>query len=113
MDFMLLFLGIITVILSLGLGYFSWQAMKKGNFKLAVFLLIVFGLILRIYVGSDLYLHCWDERYHALVAKNLMNHPFFPTLYENPILGYDIENWTGNHIWVHTQPLPLWGFSLS
>lgn len=74
---------------------------------------MVCGLALRIYTSSDFFLHTWDERYHALVAKNLINHPLTPTLYDNPILHYDYKNWTGNHIWVHKQPLPLWTMSAS
>ncbi|MFN5334033.1 MAG: ArnT family glycosyltransferase [Bacteroidota bacterium] len=80
---------------------------------MAVLLLMVCGLALRIYTSSDFFLHTWDERYHALVAKNLINHPLTPTLYDNPILTYDYKNWAGNHIWVHKQPLPLWTMSAS
>ena len=74
---------------------------------------MVCGLALRIYTSSDFFLHTWDERYHALVAKNLIQHPLTPTLYDNPILPYEYKNWTGNHIWVHKQPIPLWGIALS
>lgn len=74
---------------------------------------MVCGLALRIYTSLDFFLHTWDERYHALVAKNLINHPLKPTLYDNPILPYDYKNWVGNHIWVHKQPLPLWTISAS
>ena len=69
---------------------------------------MVCGLALRIYTSSDFFLHTWDERYHALVAKNFIHHPLTPTFYHNPILPYDYKNWTGNHIWVHKQPLALW-----
>lgn len=74
---------------------------------------MVCGLALRIYTSSDFFLHSWDERYHALVAKNLINHPLTPTLYDNPVLPYDYKNWVGNHIWVHKQPLPLWTMAAS
>lgn len=93
--------------------YFSWRYYRKGNWAIAVFLLMICGLVLRIYTSSDFFLHPWDERFHALVAKNLIHHPLKPTLYENPVLPYDYRNWTGNHIWVHKQPLPLWAMSLS
>ncbi len=74
---------------------------------------MVCGLALRVYTSSDFFLHTWDERYHALVAKNLINHPLTPTLYDNPILPYDYKNWGGNHIWVHKQPIPLWTMAAS
>lgn len=76
-------------------------------------MLLLGGLVLRIYTSSDFFLHTWDERYHALVAKNIINHPFVPTLYENPILPYDYKNWTANHIWLHKQPLSLWFMAAS
>ena len=62
---------------------------------------------------SDPYLHEWDERFHALVAKNMIDDPFKPTLYKNPVLEYDYENWGGNHVWLHKQPVPLWLMALS
>jgi 4-amino-4-deoxy-L-arabinose transferase len=80
---------------------------------MAVLLLMFCGFALRIYTSFDFFLHSWDERYHALVAKNLIQHPLTPTLYDNPILPYDNTNWTANHIWVHKQPLPLWTIAAS
>lgn len=100
--------GIIVMVLCFLGYYFSWKNYKKENFKLSLFLIIISGLSLYIYVSTDFFLHAWDERYHALVAKNLMNHPFIPTLYDKPIFPYDYENWPGNHIWLHKQPMPLW-----
>ncbi|MCC7050953.1 MAG: glycosyltransferase family 39 protein, partial [Bacteroidia bacterium] len=71
------------------------------------------ALLLRIYSSSYSPLGKWDERYHALVAKNLIKHPLKPTLYENPILPYNNENWTENHIWLSKPILPLWFLSAS
>ena len=64
-------------------------------------------------MSSDLILHPWDERYHALVAKNMLAHPLRPTLFETPLLDYDYKMWTYNHIWLHKQPLSLWGIMSS
>lgn len=105
--------GIITVLVCCVGFSMSYYYFKKQNWFVAVFLIIVCGLILRIYVGTDLFLHEWDERYHALVAKNLIQHPFKPTLYDNPVLPYDYKNWIGNHTWLHKQPLPLWAMAFS
>ena len=71
------------------------------------------GLILRLFVANDFFLHEWDEQFHALVAKNLIKHPLIPTLYDNPILPYDFKAWNMNHIWVHKQPIPLWTMAAS
>lgn len=103
-----LIFGIITVI-ACATGYiFAFKLTKKNNFKFAVSLVILCGFILRIYTGSDLFLHEWDEKYHGLVAKHLIDHPLKPTLYENAILPYNVENWVANHIWLEKPPVPLW-----
>jgi 4-amino-4-deoxy-L-arabinose transferase-like glycosyltransferase len=106
-------MGIVTLIIC-SIGYFfSWRFATRDKYQFALFLLLFCGFLLRIYTASDFFLHEWDERYHALVAKNLMQHPFLPTLYEHPILPFDYKNWSANHIWVHKQPLPLWTIAAS
>lgn len=92
---------------------FIVQSASKSNFKIAIFLLVILGLFLRLYCSFDFYLHSWDEKFHALVAKNLIGHPFKPTLYDNPVLPYDYTNWTSNHIWLHKQPFSLWSMAFS
>ena len=108
-----LIFGILTVVLCSVGYYYSWRLQSTDNFKFALFLLLLCGLILRIYTSTDFFLHFWDERYHALVAKNLIHHPLMPTLYDNPVLPYDYKNWVSNHIWLHKQPLPLWTMAAS
>ncbi len=83
------------------------------NYKTAVRLLVLGGLVIRIYMSSDAYLHQWDERYHALVARNMMEAPFSPMLYKDPLLPYNPEDWSKSHIWLHKQPLPLWCMAIS
>jgi len=100
--------GIITALLCLTGFYFSWKLHASGNFKAAVVLLIICGFALRLYTSSDQYLHSWDERYHALVAKNMIKHPLRPTLYETPVVPYDYREWSSSHVWLHKQPVPLW-----
>lgn len=103
--------GIIILVLAF-IGYFySWRLQQQGQYRYAIALMIVSGLGLYLYVSADFFLHYWDERYHALVAKNLINHPLIPTLYDNPVLPYDFRNWQANHIWLHKQPLALWGMA--
>lgn len=64
-------------------------------------------------ISLDDFLHNWDERYHALVAKNMMENPFSPMLRVQPILDYDYKAWCCNHIWLHKQPLFLWQMAIS
>ncbi|MHB8402507.1 MAG: ArnT family glycosyltransferase [Bacteroidia bacterium] len=60
------------------------------------------------------FLNVWDERFHALVAKNLMHHPLMPTLYDETVVNmvYN-DNWARYHIWLHKQPLFMWQIALS
>jgi len=103
----------LTVLLSIPLYWLAYSAQKKEKTAVALLLILAGGLLLRIGVSTDPFLHFWDERYHALVAKNLLNHPFVPTLYENPLLPFNYKNWAGNFVWLHKQPLPLWAIALS
>jgi 4-amino-4-deoxy-L-arabinose transferase len=100
--------GIITIITGFVFYLYSWKYYKRDDYNLSILFIVLSGLIFYFFTASDFFLHAWDERYHALVAKNLLKHPFYPTLYDNPILPYDYRSWVGNHIWVHKQPLPLW-----
>ncbi|HET8964539.1 MAG TPA: glycosyltransferase family 39 protein [Chitinophagales bacterium] len=77
-------------------------------------ILFITALAIRILFNSFFpYLHDWDERFHALVAKNMMSHPFTPMLRDNPVLPYNETSWTDGHIWLHKQPLFLWQMALS
>lgn len=104
--------GILTVALCAAAFFLAWRAARRERFRTALLLLLAGGLLLRIYAATSLYLHEWDERYHALVAKNLASHPLRPTLYEHPVLPYDYRDWSGNHIWLHKQPAALWLMAL-
>jgi len=108
-----LWFGILVSILCFAGYLLAWRSMNRQQYGLAILLLLLGGLLLRVFVATDLFLHPWDERFHALVAKNLMSHPFLPTLYENPVLPFDFKNWFSNHIWLHKQPVPLWSMALS
>ncbi len=106
-------LGIIVVLIVTAFFAASWKFAKNANYSWAIILVVLAGCILRCFISTDPFLHAWDERYHALVAKNLINHPLLPTLYENPVLSFDYKMWAGNHVWVHKQPVTLWGIALS
>jgi 4-amino-4-deoxy-L-arabinose transferase-like glycosyltransferase len=105
-------LGSVTVIACILIYFLSYRSYKNSRISNSLLLIIIAGLVLRVFAGTDLYLHTWDEQFHALVAKNLLKHPLAPTLYDDPVLSYDYRNWTGNHIWLHKQPVPLWFMAL-
>jgi 4-amino-4-deoxy-L-arabinose transferase len=90
----------------------AWFYHVRERSQLAISLLVFGGILLRLYMASDGYLHAWDERFHALVAKNMVGDMLYPTLYKDPVLGENIYDWTRAHIWMHKQPFPLWSMSV-
>jgi len=99
--------GISLLISFLCLIYLVWRFIFEHAYLKAVFVILIMGLMLRIIAASDPDLHRWDERYHALVAKNMVSHPLKPTLYEHPMVPYDNSNWIGSNIWLAKPVLPL------
>lgn len=92
----------------------SGAAWYRGRVALAVALLMGAAFLLRLLMASlDPFLHDWDERFHALVAKNMILRPFTPMMRAEAILPYDYQVWCCNHIWLHKQPLFLWQMALS
>ena len=99
---------------SLLLHLISILLFLRGDKKSAISFLILGGLLMRIYfVQLDPFIHDWDERFHALVAKNLGHHWLCPTLIDKPILPVDYRDWSATHIWLHKQPVFLWQMALS
>jgi 4-amino-4-deoxy-L-arabinose transferase-like glycosyltransferase len=109
LDDKLLFFIIGITFLLLSICFFAF---KKERY--AIFFLISASAFLFLY-AADLfqYLNVWDERFHALVAKNLMHHPLMPTLYDDPVVNIPYNGWDRYHIWLHKQPLFLWQIALS
>lgn len=96
-------------------GAWSFFSFRRGNYGIALLLLFLSSFVLRFWVATLApFLHDWDERFHAIVAKNMMNHPFKPMLHVDPVISsYDFTAWCCNHIWLHKQPLFLWQMALS
>jgi 4-amino-4-deoxy-L-arabinose transferase len=105
--------GILTLIITIGGFFVAWIMFRQGKYKITLLIILLCGFFLRLYVSSDHYLHDWDERYHALVAKNLIQHPLKPTLYDKTILPYDYKEWGSNNVWLEKPPVPLWFIALS
>lgn len=85
----------------------------KKNISIITITLI--GFFNRLFaIFCDPFLHPWDERFHALVSKNLINNPIIPILRVNPVTNnYDPTIWCCNHIWLHKQPLFMWQMAFS
>jgi 4-amino-4-deoxy-L-arabinose transferase len=51
----------------------------KKQDRLSLVVLCLAAMVLRYhYITLDAFLNDWDERFHALVAKNMMTQPFAP-----------------------------------
>ncbi len=102
---------LLFALLPIAMGTFCFFS---GREKVGLALLVIGAFLLRlVMISFDPYLHQWDERFHALVAKNMMDNPFVPMLRVNPVLPYSYKAWCCNHIWVHKQPLFMWQMALS
>ncbi len=86
---------------------------KKNDFIVMFFLALTAISVFSFSALLDPFLNLWDERFHALVAKNLLHHPLQPTLYDDPVLSIAYDRWDRYHIWLHKQPLFLWQIALS
>lgn len=84
------------------------------RYSLLSIVIFFIGFCTAFFIGTaDPFLNIWDEQFHALVAKNMMQNPLRPVLYENPVFDYDYRLWDRNHVWLHKQPLFLWQIMLS
>lgn len=81
---------------------------KQEDYRKALWLILGLALSLRVFLSLEPLLHKWDERYHALVAKHLVQHPLIPSLYDDPPLEADFKDWGRTELWISKQTLPLW-----
>lgn len=70
--------------------------------------IILIGIFIRILGVSFLDLGQWDERFHANVAKNFLNHPFEPYLIDDGLFDLESENWAQTDVWLAKPPIALW-----
>jgi 4-amino-4-deoxy-L-arabinose transferase-like glycosyltransferase len=86
----------------------------RGSDKKAFYWVLAAAFLLRLVaIQLDPFLHDWDERFHAIVAKNMMDNPLVPRLRTAALLPYGYEDWCCNYIWVHKPPLFMWQMALS
>ncbi len=86
----------------------------RGRIVVAVVTLMAGALVINVWAARlDPFLNDWDERYHALVARNMVDAPLRPALRADPVFVYDYREWWDNHVWLHKQPLFLWQIAAS
>lgn len=94
-------------------GILLWAAAIRQRLRVRIGLIVLAAFLIRADAGWQHSLHQWDESFHALVAKNLIEEPLKPTLYRQPAIDYDYQDWTANHVWLHKPPLALWSMAFS
>jgi 4-amino-4-deoxy-L-arabinose transferase len=99
-----------TIVLCLLLSIFLRYKSSKISLTLLILSIATLGYL---YASIDPFLNLWDEQFHALVAKNLIDSPLKPILIKEPIIPIENGTWVSTHIWLHKQPLFLWQIALS
>jgi len=95
------------------LTVFGLYAIFQKKTSTALLLILSLAFALRIFMAGDLYLHDWDERFHANVAKNVIHHPLVPVLYDDDVLEYEPNNWAEGTVWLSKPVLAFWPIGLS
>lgn len=76
-------------------------------------LLTLAALTLRLLAAFlDPFLNDWDEVFHAIVGKNMIEDPLAPMLYKETAMPLD-ASWSRQHYWLHKPPFFLWQMALS
>jgi 4-amino-4-deoxy-L-arabinose transferase len=90
---------------------FGLALRQKTGWAIAV--LTLAALVLRISAAFiDPFLNIWDEVFHAVVARNMMFHPFTPMLYTESAMPIT-THWPHQHFWLHKPPFFLWQMAVS
>jgi len=80
--------------------------------KKQLFLVLLLGILVRVFGILILDLGEWDERYHANVAKNFIENPLTPLLINDNIIDLDNTDWSQTDIWLAKPPIALWTSAL-
>src|SRR5688572_5924121 len=83
-------------------------ATMRRSVALRLGCILLAALCLRADAAYQRSLHVWDESFHALVAKHMIDAPLRPVLYRAPALPYEPQDWMANHVWLHKPPAALW-----
>jgi 4-amino-4-deoxy-L-arabinose transferase-like glycosyltransferase len=78
-----------------------------------IYYILFLALFLRLYGIFLLNLGEWDEQFHALVAKNLMENPLRPSLVTDNLVWLDINDWSLCNIWLSKPPMAFWPMAIS
>ncbi|HTO55481.1 MAG TPA: glycosyltransferase family 39 protein [Myxococcota bacterium] len=88
-------------------AFAAWSA-RRGALHPAVSALALAALCLRVPPAAHFGLSPWDERYHALVAKNALDDFWVPKLVAEPLAEPAPDDWKHSHVWLHKPPGMTW-----
>jgi len=83
-------------------------AARAGRARAAALWLALAAALLRVPPSAHFALSPWDERFHALVARNALEHPLVPTLIAHPLVEPAPDDWRHARVWLHKPPLATW-----
>lgn len=87
---------------------------SRKKYGFAILALTACGFLFRVVmITVDPFVSQWDEQYHALVAKNMAEHFFTPTLVDHPLQSTNPEGWAYTDVWLHKPPLFLWQMAVA
>ncbi len=86
---------------------YVFRKILSKNFKQLNLTLLLFDLVIRVFVASYTDLHTWDEKYHALISKNIFDSVLVPKLYVDYLIPFDFTDWTRTEIWLSKPFLPF------
>ena len=82
---------------------------RRDRVRRALAWLALAALCLRVPPAAHFYLSEWDERYHALVARNALEQGWLPPrLVAEPVAEPRPDDWRHAHVWLHKPPLSTW-----
>lgn len=86
---------------------------QRGRHRASVLVMTTAALVLRLFAATfDPFLNQWDECFHAVVAKNMIEDPFTPRLYTDGVIA-TTKGWTQAGVWLHKPPFFLWQIAIS
>lgn len=90
------------------LGRRSFRAFILGPSCLILFFILLSSFILKLNHLGQQSLKPLDEAFHAVVARNMVDHPLWPTLNEGITIPTQPGDWQNGAIWLHKPPMAMW-----
>lgn len=101
-------IGLAGIVAALAASAIALRDALAGRSVRAALWLALAALLLRSPPAAHFSLERWDERYHALVAKNALESPLPPLLVAQPLREPAPLDWQHAHVWLHKPPLTPW-----